>query len=226
VGYGWCVRILIADDHEVVRRGLRALVEARPGWAVCGEAGDGVEAVEKAVALAPDVVVLDVGMPRLGGLEAARRIQAAAPRTLLVVLSNHHDEELVRGLLGAGARAYVLKSDAADDLVTAIESVCGGRLFFSPQIAGLVLDGYLGRARPTPAGAAGGRTAPLDRLTAREREVLQLLGEGQSTKEVASALGVSVKTAESHRANVMKKLALRSIGELVRYAVRNHVVDL
>jgi len=214
------VRILIVDDHEVVRHGLKSLLEAQNGWTVCGQAGDGREALEKAAALKPDLVVVDIGLPRLNGVEVTRRLLAAAPRTLVLVLSTHQDEGLVREILAAGARGYVLKSDAARDLVSAVESLRQGRPFFSAQIAGMVLEGFVGRQA---AGGASDKAGP--QLTDREREVLQLLAEGNSTKEVASTLKVSVKTAESHRANLMKKLGLESIGELVRYAVRNHIVE-
>jgi DNA-binding NarL/FixJ family response regulator len=212
------VRILIVDDHEIVRTGMRSLIETKPGLAVCGEASNGREAVNQAAALKPDMVILDLAMPDLNGLEAARQILAAAPRTLLLVLSTHHDEDLVREVIAAGARGYVLKSDAARDLTAAIESLKSGRPFFSPQVANVVLDGFVGRGRAPDDGTKS-------RLTAREREVLQLLAEGRSTKEVAAKLEVGIKTAETHRANLMKKLGLQTVGELVRYAVRNHIVE-
>jgi len=214
------VRILVADDHEIVRQGLRALIETRAGFVVCGEAANGREAVDKAAALKPDVLVLDIAMPELNGLEAARRIPAVSPRTQILVLSTHHDDALVHELIAAGVRGYVLKSDAAKDLVTAIESLSSGRPFFSAQIADVVVDGFVGRGRLPP--GDGGAAA---RLTSREREVLQLLAEGRSTKEVAASLDIGIKTAETHRANLMKKLDLQTIAELVRYAVRNHIVE-
>lgn len=214
------MRILVADDHEIVRQGLRALIETRAGFVVCGEAANGREAVDKAAALKPDVLVLDIAMPELNGLEAARRIPAVSPRTQILVLSTHHDDALVHELIAAGVRGYVLKSDAAKDLVTAIESLSSGRPFFSAQIADVVVDGFVGRGRLPP--GDGGAAA---RLTSREREVLQLLAEGRSTKEVAASLDIGIKTAETHRANLMKKLDLQTIAELVRYAVRNHIVE-
>jgi DNA-binding NarL/FixJ family response regulator len=214
------VRILVADDHEIVRQGLRALIETRAGFVVCGEAANGREAVDRTAALKPDVLVLDIAMPELNGLEAARRIPAVSPRTQILVLSTHHDDALVHEIVTAGVRGYVLKSDAARDLVTAIESLGSGRPFFSAQIADVVVEGFVGRGRLLP--GDGGAAA---RLTSREREVLQLLAEGRSTKEVAASLEIGIKTAETHRANLMKKLDLQTIAELVRYAVRNHIVE-
>ena len=214
------MRILVADDHEIVRQGLRALIETRAGFVVCGEAANGREAIDRTAALKPDVLVLDIAMPELNGLEAARRIPAVSPRTQILVLSTHHDDALVHELIAAGVRGYVLKSDAAKDLVTAIESLSSGRPFFSAQIADVVVEGFVGRGRLLP--GDGGAAA---RLTSREREVLQLLAEGRSTKEVAASLDIGIKTAETHRANLMKKLDLQTIAELVRYAVRNHIVE-
>ncbi len=214
------MRILVADDHEIVRQGLRALIETRAGFVVCGEAANGREAVDRTAALKPDVLVLDIAMPELNGLEAARRIPAVSPRTQILVLSTHHDDALVHEIVTAGVRGYVLKSDAARDLVTAIESLGSGRPFFSAQIADVVVEGFVGRGRLLP--GDGGAAA---RLTSREREVLQLLAEGRSTKEVAASLDIGIKTAETHRANLMKKLDLQTIAELVRYAVRNHIVE-
>jgi DNA-binding NarL/FixJ family response regulator len=214
------VRILVADDHEIVRQGLRALIETRAGFVVCGEAANGREAIDRTAALKPDVLVLDIAMPELNGLEAARRIPAVSPRTQILVLSTHHDDALVHEIVTAGVRGYVLKSDAARDLVTAIESLGSGRPFFSAQIADVVVEGFVGRGRLLP--GDGGAAA---RLTSREREVLQLLAEGRSTKEVAASLDIGIKTAETHRANLMKKLDLQTIAELVRYAVRNHIVE-
>jgi DNA-binding NarL/FixJ family response regulator len=214
------VRIVIADDHEVVRRGMRVLLESHPDWEVVGETANGREAVEMATALAPDVVVLDVTMPELNGLEATRRIRAAVPGAEVLVLTVHESEPVVREVLDAGARGYVLKSDAGHDLVAAVEALCHHRPFFTSPVATMVLEGYLGRPARTFSSVPSGR-----RLTSRESEVVQLLAEGRSNKEVAETLGISVKTAEAHRSNVMRKLDLHSISELVRYAVRNKMVE-
>jgi DNA-binding NarL/FixJ family response regulator len=215
------LRILVADDHEIVRAGLRSLLEQATGWTVCGEASNGREAVEAAAHLHPDVVILDLAMPELNGLEATRQILHEAPRTAVLILSARESEDLVREVLAAGARGFILKSDAAKDLVVAVEGLQQGRPFFSARVAELVLRGYLQGGGPFPIEPPP--TAPT--LTGREREVLQLLAEGHSTKEVAATLGISGKTAESHRANLMRKLAVRSIPDLVRYAIRNHLVE-
>jgi DNA-binding NarL/FixJ family response regulator len=214
------LRILVADDHEIVRAGLKSLLEQGSGWTVCGEASNGREAVELATRLHPDVVILDLAMPELNGLEATRQILREAPRTAVLILSARESEDLVREVLAAGARGFILKSDAAKDLVVAVEGLQQGRPFFSARVAELVLRGYL-QGGPFPVEPPP--TAPT--LTGREREVLQLLAEGHSTKEVAATLGISGKTAESHRANLMRKLAVRSIPDLVRYAIRNHLVE-
>jgi DNA-binding NarL/FixJ family response regulator len=214
------LRILIADDHDVVRRGLKSLLESQPGWQVCGEASTGREAVELARSTTPDVVVLDVTMPELGGLDAARQIAAALPRTEILVLTMHDSEELVREVLRAGARGYVLKTDTGRDLVKAVEAVSEHQTFFTAKIADMVVDGYLraNQAESPPKNKTGG-------LTPREREVLQLLAEGRTNKEVAVALGIATKTAEAHRVNIMRKLKLHSVAELVRYAVRNRMLS-
>ncbi len=212
-------RVLIADDHEVVRRGIRSILENQAGWEICGEAVTGREAVEKALQLTPDVVVLDVGMPELNGLEAARQILKALPHTEILILTMHDSTQLVHEVLDAGARGYVLKSDAGRDLVTAVDALCRHKPFFAPSVSGVVLDGF----RKNANGASTFTTS--DPLTPREREILQLLAEGKSNKEVATILGISVKTAETHRTNVMRKLELHSVSELVRYAIRNNIID-
>ncbi|MDP8980679.1 MAG: response regulator transcription factor [Acidobacteriota bacterium] len=214
-------KILLADDHEIVRRGLRALLEGHPDWAVVGEAETGREAVEMARDVAPDVAILDIGMPELNGFEATRQILKAAPQTEVLILTMHESEQIVREVLDAGARGYVLKSDAGRDLVAAVEALCQHRTFFSSKIADMLLHAYL---RPSP--RPNGEPEPArGRLTAREREIVQLLAEGKSNKEVAQALNISIKTAETHRTNIMNKLDLRSITALVRYAVRNNIVE-
>lgn len=212
-------RILIADDHEIVRHGIRTLIAEHPGWEVCGEAVDGRDAVEKARALRPDLALLDVGMPNLNGLDAARRILAFAPRTRVLILTMHESEQVVREVLEVGARGFLLKSDAARDLVSAVEALQRRTTFFTSSVAEMVLNGYLNRGIDE-------RKPLKDRLTPREREVVQLLAEGKSSKEVAVTLDLSVKTAETHRTNLMRKLDLHSVADLVRYAVRNNIVQV
>lgn len=215
------MRILVADDHEIVRRGVCALLQNRQGWEVCGEANDGRDAVDKAANLRPDVVVLDVGMPNLNGLDATRAILRHEPRTKVLVLTIDESEQVMREVLNAGARGFVLKSDAARDLVTAVEALSGHRTFFTSKVAQIVLDGYLRGKNPGVPDQIR-----QDPLTRREREVVQLLAEGKTTKEVAVALGISVKTAETHRSNVMRKLNFHSVSQLVLYAVRNCIVQV
>ena len=214
------ISILIADDHDVVRRGLKSLLQSRPGWEVCAEASDGREAVELAKQFTPQVVVLDVTMPGLGGLEATRQILAALPRTEILILTMHESEELVAEVLEAGARGFVLKTDSGRDLLRAVEAVSEHNTFFTTKIAEMVLHGYLERKRQP----AEKRSQP-GSLTAREREVIHLLAEGKSNKQVATALGIATKTAEAHRINIMRKLNLHSIAEVVRYAVRNRLLS-
>ncbi len=215
------LRIVVADDHEVVRRGVRALLEQEPGWEVAGEAATGRETVELVKELKPDVVVLDLSMPELNGLEATRQIRKAVPDAEVVILSFHDSEQLVREVLKAGARGYVLKSDALRSLVAAVQSLRDHKPFFSSGVSQLVLDGYLHSAG---AGAEG--DSPAGRLTQREREILQLLAEGKTHKEVARTLKIAVKTVEAHRTSIMSRLGLHSLGDLIRYAIRNQIVEL
>ena len=212
------LRILIADDHEVARKGIRALLEDHVGWEVCGEARDGREAVESASRLKPDVLLLDVGMPNLNGLDAARQILAMTPEARILILTVHDSEQVVREVLAAGARGFLLKSDACRDLVAAVEALQHRRTFFTPKVAQMMLDGYL---RPQESDASEKCV-----LTPREREVIQLVAEGKTTKEVATALNLSVKTAETHRTNLMRKLDLHSVADLTLYAVRNGIVQV
>lgn len=216
------LRILLVDDHEVVRRGLSVLLRAKPDWEVCGEASNGREAVEKALKLNPDVVILDVGMPNLNGLEATRQIVKAKPEIRILILTLHDSDTLVQEVLNAGARGFLLKSDAARDLVTAVEALKNNKTYFTPKVASMVLEGYLHRKDPNNVNEASSRA----KLTPREREIVQLLAEGKSSREVADALGLSVKTAETHRANIMRKLNLHSVSDLVLYAVRNNIVQV
>jgi len=215
-------RILIADDHDVARRGVRALLENHPGWEVCGEAKDGRETVEMVAATKPDLILLDIGMPNLNGLEATRQILAAAPDTLILILTMHDTDQMVREVIRAGARGFLFKSDAGSDLVAAVEALQQRRTFFTTRVSQLVLNGFLDREQVGVAALA----SKLDLLTPREREVIQLLAEGKTSKEVAVALNLSVKTAETHRTNLMRKLDLHSVADLTRYAVRNGIVQV
>lgn len=208
------LRILLADDHEMVRAGLRAVIEEQRGWEVCGEARTGREAVDRAFELNPDVVVMDFTMPELNGMEATRQIHARLPRTQVLILTMHESEELVREVLAAGARGYMLKSDAGHALVDAIQSLADQKPYFTSKVSTLVLKGYLNPST---------RENPV--LTPREREIVQLVAEGKSTKEVADKLNISPKTAETHRTNIMRKLNLHSVSGLVRYAIRNRLVE-
>jgi DNA-binding NarL/FixJ family response regulator len=212
------LRIIIVDDHAVVRRGVRALLESQPGWEVAGEAVTGREAVDLAKRLYPDIVVMDLSLPELNGLDAARQILKDSPRTEVLVLTMHHSEELVRNVLQAGARGYVLKSDADESLIAAVESLRHHKPFLTSTVTEFVLDDYVHRAEEDVVNAGT--------VTPREREIIQLLAEGKSNKETASALNVSVKTVEAHRANIMRKLRLRSVSDLVRYAIRNKIVQV
>lgn len=222
------LRILIADDHEVARRGIRALLESHAGWEVCAEAKDGRDAVELSDSTKPHIALLDIGMPNLNGLEAARQISAASPEVAILILTMHDSDNMVREVLRAGARGFLLKSDAGRDLVAAVEALQLHRTFFTRRVSQMVLDGFLDREN------RGEKGEPIDRsddgsgesLTAREREVIQLLAEGRTSKEVAVTLNLSVKTAETHRTNLMRKLGLHSVADLTRYAVRNGIVQV
>jgi len=218
------LRILIADDHEVARRGVRALLESHAGWEVCAEAKDGRDAVELALTNKPDVVLLDIGMPNLNGLEAARHISAGLPEAAILILTMHDSDIMVREVLRAGARGFLLKSDAGRDLVAAVEALALQRTFFTPRVSQMVLNGFLNGDRND--GHVETTEFPGDLLTAREREVIQLLAEGRTSKEVAVTLNLSVKTAETHRTNLMRKLGLHSVADLTRYAVRNGIVQV
>ena len=210
------LRILVADDHELVRRGIRGLLRARRGWTVVGEAANGREAVEKTNKLKPDVVILDISMPDLDGLQATRRIRDAVPTTEVVVLTMHESDQMVRRVLDAGALGFVLKSDLAKHLVTAVKDVSAGKQFLTPRVSDIVLKGFLGnqsdktgrsQARPTP----------------REIEVIRLLAEGKANKEIALKLGITIRTVETHRAKIMLKLGLHSLTELIHYAIRHKI---
>lgn len=210
------LRILVADDHQVVRTGLRTLLESKAGWQVCAEAANGREAVEKATELHPDVAVLDIGMPLLNGVEATRQIRKVSPQTEILILSMHDSELMIQGVLDAGAHGYILKDDADRNLLAAVDSLRRHKPYLSSRAsvaaaaAQSTTDGIERRAR---------------RLTPREREIVQLLAEGKSNKEIAAYLNISVKTAETHRANIMLKMNFHSVTELVRYAVKNKIIQ-
>ena len=214
------MKILVADDHDIIRRGLKQLLTSKPGWEVGGEAKTGREAVALAEQLKPEIVVMDIGMPELNGLEAARRIRKLVPKTEILILTLHFSDQLVRDIVEAGARAYIMKSDADRDLVSAVEALAIHRTSFTARAAEMLLNGF-STQNSVPDPEAHLR----DRLTSREREIVQLLAEGKSSKEVAVALGISVKTAETHRANIMRKLEMHSVSEVVRYAVKNQIIE-
>ena len=213
------LRILVVDDHAVVRRGVRSLLESHEGWEVCGEATNGRDAVEQSRRLRPDVVVMDLSLPELNGLDATRQILKDGPGIEVLVLTMHHSEELARDVLRAGARGYIMKSDADENLITAVDTLRQHKPFLTSAVTGFVLDDFIRRGDSTQAdfSPAG--------VTSREREIIQLVAEGRSNKEAASTLSISVKTIEAHRANIMRKLQLRTVSDLVRYAIRNKIVQ-
>jgi len=208
------IRILLADDHAVVRQGFKMILGAQPDMEIVGEAGNGREAVDLAQQLKPDVVVMDVAMPELNGIEATRRLAASVPHARVIALSMHKDSVYVREVLRAGARGYLLKESGAGDLVAAVRAVAQGEGYLSPSVSNAVLDDYRRHV-----------TNPIDLLTSREREVLQMLAEGKTNKEIATILDLSVYTVDAHRGRIMEKLNLHSINELVRFAVRNGLID-
>jgi two-component system response regulator NreC len=212
------IRVLLADDHQIVRDGLHALLEAEPDLEILGEAGNGRAAVQLAAQLRPQIVIMDIGMPGLNGMEATRQILEAAPGVKVIALSMHSDRRFIEGMFKAGAAGYLLKDSAFDELARAVRTVVEGRPYLSPSIAGAVIDGYV---NPTPRARSAS-----DLLTPREREVLQLLAEGNSTKQIAISLAVSVKTVETYRSRLMEKLDLHSVAELTKYAVREGLTFL
>jgi len=213
------LRLVVVDDHGVVRRGVRALLESHPGWQVVAEGGNGREAVELVCKLRPDVIILDLSMPDMNGLEATRRIVEASPQTEVLVLTMHHSEQLAREVLQAGARGYLLKSDADQNLIAAVDSLSQHKPFLTSTVTEFVLDGYMQLTDGSEDDDGPAMVTP------REREIIQLVAEGHSSKETATVLGVSVKTVDAHRANIMRKLRLRSVSDLVRYAIRNKIVQ-
>lgn len=213
-------RILIADDHELVREGLRKVLAVRSDWQICAEAKNGREAVALSAQFQPNVTILDFCMPELNGLEATRKIREICPNTEVLILTMHDTDRLVREVLAAGARAFIMKSDAARSLIQAIEALLLHKPYFTGRVSELVLAGYL-----DPAERSSDSPSPTLQLTPREREIVQLVAEGKSNKEVADSLNISVKTVETHRANIMSKLDLRAVADLVRYAIRNGIIQ-
>jgi DNA-binding NarL/FixJ family response regulator len=207
------LRILLADDHDVVRKGLRGLLEGNPGWQVCGEAANGREAVKLAMRLKPDLAVLDLEMPELNGLEATRQIKKELPDIEVLIFTMHETDQFIRDALAAGARGYVLKADAGKYLIEGVEALSKHKPFFTSKASEALLDGFL-ESRLTP--------VENNVLTDREREIVQLLAEGKANKEIAATLCISVKTVETHRSAIMRKLKINSIVDLVRYAIRNN----
>ena len=214
------VRILLADDHDIVREGLRKLLEEQPGWMVCGEAVNGRQAVSMCEALKPDIAVLDISMPELNGVDASKQILKVSPTTEILVFTMHESERLVRDMLAVGARGYLLKSDPAHNIVEAIASLAVHRPYFNMRVNETILTGYL-NAISKDAFPAQKRTG--EALTDREREILQLLAEGKSNKEIARRLAIGVKTVETHRSAIMRKIGANSIVDVVRYAIRNQI---
>jgi DNA-binding NarL/FixJ family response regulator len=215
------IKILIADDHEVVRQGVRNILEAEENYELCAEATTGRDAVTLCEKHNPDVAVLDISMPGLNGIDAARQILKLCPKTKILIFTVHDAERLVYEVVEAGAHGYILKSDAGRHLVSAVKAILDGRHYFSSQVSEVLFDSFRNKNLPHLQSADASAPKP----TSREREIIQLLAEGKSNKEVAASLGISVKTAETHRAAVMRKLGFHSIGELVRYAIRNHIIE-
>jgi DNA-binding NarL/FixJ family response regulator len=212
-------RIVLVDDHQIFRQGLRALLERIDGVTVVAEAGDGKSAVAEVLELRPDVVVMDISLPRLNGIEATRRILAELPETRVIALSMHGDRRYVAGMLGAGAVAFVLKENAFEELADALKAVLEGDVYLCPETTGMLVEEFLARTQP-------GKLPSFKDLTAREREVLQLIAEGHSTNAMATILGISAKTVESHRQHIKEKLKISTVAELTKYAVREGLTSL
>jgi two-component system, NarL family, response regulator NreC len=214
------LKILVADDHEIVRQGLRLLIETIPGWEICGEAQTGPQAVALAAEFQPDVVVMDHGMPDLNGVEATKRIKESAPAAEVIIFSGTDNDSLIHQVFEAGARSYISKAEAGKHLVAAIESVSQHKPYFTDQVSEIIFARYLQPDRFNTPGPE-----PRSRLTGREREIVQLLAEGKTNKEIADTLAISLRTAETHRSTLMRKLQLRTTADLVRYAIRNHIIQ-
>lgn len=215
------IHILIADDHEIFREGLRSVLAVRPEWVICAEVGDGRDAVARAVEMRPDVAILDFSMPELNGLEAARQMRKVVPQTEVLILTMHSSDRLAHEVLNAGAKGFLLKSDAKRHLVSAVEALSEHRPFFTHTVSSLLINAYLDPQSKAPDSS----DTPAEQLTQREREIVQLIAEGKSSKEIAGTLGVSEKTVESHRSNILRRLNLHSAVDLVRYAIRNHLIE-
>ena len=213
------IRILLADDHKVVRQGTRALLSAIPEWEIVGEADNGRDAVSLTAELKPDIVILDISMPELNGLDATRQIKKKSPETEVLIFTGQETEELVHDVFDSGARSYIMKTDAADHLIDALKALSEHKHFFTSRISEIVFAQYIQGKRALEG------NAEKSRITDREREIVQLLAEGKSSKEIATILGISVRTVETHRAAIMKKLGLKSFSELIRYAVRNRIIE-
>jgi DNA-binding NarL/FixJ family response regulator len=216
------LHLLVADDHDIVRNGVRTLLEEKPGWEVVAEAADGREAVEKAKLVQPDVTILDLCMPELNGLEAAREILRSVS-TRVLILTMCDSDALIQQTLEAGVRGYLLKTDAARDLVSAVDALSRDKTFFTPKVSQMVREGYLGRPPKENGDGSNGKNGL--RLTTRQTQILQLLVDGKNSRAVGAALNITVKTAATHRANIMRRLDCHSVSDLVRYAVRNHIIE-
>jgi DNA-binding NarL/FixJ family response regulator len=213
------LRILIADDHGLVRHGARAVLNSQRGWRVVGEAANGQEAVQKAIQLKPDVAVVDIGMPELDGIQVARQIRQALPDTQVLVLTMHESDQMVRRALDAGARGYLLKSDLTECLARAVRAVSEGKRFLTPKVSDIVLEGFLkSKSTHQQEERAGARITP------RELEIIRLLAAGKSNKEVGAQLGIAIRTVETHRANILLKLGLHSLADLIHYAIRHEII--
>lgn len=212
------LRILVADDHDLMRRGIKTIIESRKDWEICGEALTGTQAVAKAQELKPDVAILDISMPELNGIEAGKRIRKASEKTEILMLSVHYSDQILRDVVGAGIRGYILKSDSGRDLSMALERLAIHKPFYSSRVSEIV-------ANPPRKGTVSDSKKSGTRVTSRENEIIQLLSEGKSSKEVAVLLNISVKTVETHRANIMRKLELHTVTDLVRYAIRNQIIE-
>jgi DNA-binding NarL/FixJ family response regulator len=212
------LRILVADDHDLMRRGIKTVIDSRKGWEICGEALTGTQAIAKAEELKPDVAILDISMPEMNGLEAAKRIRKASPKTEILMLSMHYSDQIIRDVMDAGIKGYVVKSDSGRDLSAALEHLSVKKPFYSGCVSEVI-------ANPPRTDAGSDAKKPATRVTSRESEIIQILSEGMSSKEVAVKLNISVKTVETHRANIMRKLELHTVSELVRYAIRNQIIE-